>query len=302
MPITDAPYSGPRITGYHRLGGGVVRPFVRASHGDFASDQGVPAVLANVGQLLGTAKGTLPWRPEFGSDLERLRHQANTPTLRDLAAVFVREAIALWEPRARLVQLRVPRPAPGSESTVDLRATLEIEGEPGQHTLHLNGHGGRPSFAEALGYSVASSARVPRGMGPVAEPPIRVVPPQSSFVVGIVRPVHRARDFNSGSGITAILSNVGEVLGTAKGTLPWRPEFGSDLHRLRHMANTPTLRELARLYVDEALTRWEPRAQVVQVDVLESREEGGNVINVRALCRVVLSQDATIHSFDVAVK
>lgn len=280
----------------------MVRPFMRASHGDLASDQGVPAVLANVGQVLGTKKGTLPWRPELGSDLERLRHQPNTPTQGDLAGVFIREALALWEPRASLVSFIVERPAAGAESVLDLRASFEIEGEQGTYVLQLNRNGARPSFSDALGYSVSSSARVPRGMGLLAEPPLRVVPPQTRFVAGLVRPVHRARDFNNGSGLSAILSNVGEVLGTAKGSLPWRPEFGSDLHRLRHMANTPTVRELARLYVDEALTRWEPRAQVVKVEVLESRESGANVLTVRALVRITLSQDVTVYSFDVAVK
>ena len=47
--------------------------------------------------------------------------------------------------------------------------------------------------------------------------------------------------------------------------LPWRTEFGSLLHLLRHQRSAAVLEELARVYVVDALKRWEPRVVVTAV-------------------------------------
>jgi uncharacterized protein len=51
------------------------------------------------------------------------------------------------------------------------------------------------------------------------------------------------------------------------GELPWRTAFGSGLHTLRHQRNDAALAELARVYVRDALTRWVPEAELVEVSV-----------------------------------
>lgn len=93
--------AGPRA-GKNPLGAGIVRPFRRTEKADFASDSGPPEVASAVGQILGTRKGSLPWRPEFGSDIELLRHMANDPTLVELARIYVEEPLRRWEPRIQL--------------------------------------------------------------------------------------------------------------------------------------------------------------------------------------------------------
>ncbi len=280
------PFPGPRVTHYDPLGAGVVRPFVRASHGDFGSNQGVPLVLSNVGQIFGTAKGTLPWFPEFGSDLERLRHRPNTSALRDLAIVYAREALGRWEPRVRLATLSVTAEGPEGNQ-VQLRATVNIKGQDGTQRFAASLARPIPSTSVAVALSYTSTGRALRGPEVVAPPPATITPQNAKFLpTGLGRPVRRERDFTKASGISLILSNVGQVLGTAKGTMPWNPGFGSDLTRLRHRNNTPTLRSLAAAYVQEALRLWEPRAQVTKVEALNPASVEANTIVIRASCRL----------------
>ena len=105
------------------LGSALIRPFRRTERNDFLQGFGVPEVLSAIGQVLGTSKGTLPWRPDFGCDLERLRHQPNSATTEDLARVFVQDALQQWEPRAQLTSVdRVP----SADNEIDLRVTSRI--------------------------------------------------------------------------------------------------------------------------------------------------------------------------------
>ena len=67
------------------------------------------------------------------------------------------------------------------------------------------------------------------------------------------------------------VSDVGQVLGTraassfTEGELPWRPDFGSLLHQLKHQQNNEILGELARVHVIDALRRWDDRIEVTNV-------------------------------------
>lgn len=306
MSETDV-YPGPRIERYHHLGGGMVRPFVRTFHRDFANTQGVDLVLSNIGQVLGTKIGTLPWRPDFGSQLEGLRHKANTVATRELAGFYVREALSRWEPRAQLRRLTIDAPAkPGvDDNQIVLHPVVSIEGmdEVRQLVAALarRSEGSGIDDDTLLAYNLTQTARVSRGFVTVVPAKVSSVTPTTSWSTGLMRPIVRARDFSHGSGIEEILSNVGEVLGTAPGTLPWLPEFGCEIHRLRHRANTPALRELARLYVEKALTKWEPRAQVTKVELLPLKG-AENSITIRVLCRIALLREGQDHTFDVAIK
>ncbi len=55
------------------------------------------------------------------------------------------------------------------------------------------------------------------------------------------------------------------ILMTNKGERPMRPEFGSELSRLQFAPSDAATAGLARRYVQEALLRWEPRIDLVQV-------------------------------------
>jgi len=105
------------------LGSALLRPFQRTERNDFLQGFGVPEVMSAVGQVLGTELGTLPWRPDFGCGIGRLRHQAGGPTGKDLARIFVQDALQQWEPRAQLTSVDV-LPSPANE--ILLSATVRI--------------------------------------------------------------------------------------------------------------------------------------------------------------------------------
>ena len=112
---------------------------------------------------------------------------------------------------------------------------------------------------------------------------------------GLLRPFRRDQkaDFAAAGGEEVIKSAVGQVLGTmgssdfTQGEVAWRTEFGSLLHLLRHQKNDSVLQELARVYVVDALKRWEPRVQVTSVQVTRERLDGENVLAIRLKYNVI---------------
>ncbi len=56
------------------------------------------------------------------------------------------------------------------------------------------------------------------------------------------------------------------------GELPWRTAFGSPLHLLRHRNASDATRELARVWIRNAIARWVPRAKVTTVEIDVSAE------------------------------
>lgn len=92
---------------------------------------------------------------------------------------------------------------------------------------------------------------------------------------GILAPLRRdrQRDFASGTGPELLASTVLQTLMTrgatprSSGELPWRTAFGAGLDLLRHQRNDAVLEELARVYVRDALRRWVPEAELVEVAV-----------------------------------
>jgi uncharacterized protein len=106
---------------------------------------------------------------------------------------------------------------------------------------------------------------------------------------GLLRPFQRDRrtDFVTAGGVALIRSAVGQILGTigasevTPGEVPWRTDFGSLLFRLRHQKNDHVREELARVYVVDALKRWEPRIIVTAVTIRRLSQEGENVLAIR---------------------
>jgi phage baseplate assembly protein W len=113
---------------------------------------------------------------------------------------------------------------------------------------------------------------------------------------GLMRPFQRdgKGDFASGEGATLVGSVLGQVLGTRavggsiQGEIPWRPDAGSRLYLLLHKGNQPILRELAAAYVQEAIERWEPRVEVlnVVVDEPETLAEQNQIV-IRTTWRLI---------------
>jgi hypothetical protein len=109
----------------------------------------------------------------------------------------------------------------------------------------------------------------------------------NQFGRGLIHPFRRNRtsDFQNEFGPKLIKSAVSQILGTvaateiAQGEVPWRPNFGSAIHLLKHQPQNETLQNLARIHVVEAIQRWEPRVKITDVRV--ERKDTKLILNVR---------------------
>ncbi len=75
------------------------------------------------------------------------------------------------------------------------------------------------------------------------------------------------------------------ILSTAPGERQMRPNFGCGIHDLVFEPNTAALRGIVQEKVHEALTRWEPRIDVVDVRV-ETPPEARNHLLIRIDYRI----------------
>lgn len=88
----------------------------------------------------------------------------------------------------------------------------------------------------------------------------------------------RKRDFAVGEDEALLGAKVRQVLLTegatpgSAGELPWRTNFGAGLGQLRHKSNDAVLSELARVRVRDALKRWLPSVEVLEVLVAPKDE------------------------------
>ena len=95
--------------------------------------------------------------------------------------------------------------------------------------------------------------------------------------------VNRCLSFLSGE--TKIRQSIWLILSTAPGERQMRPDFGCGIHDLVFQPNTAALRGAIQVRVQEALTRWEPRIDVVDVRV-ETPPEAGNYLLIRIDYRI----------------
>jgi uncharacterized protein len=99
-----------------------------------------------------------------------------------------------------------------------------------------------------------------------------------------VRPTERGRLVLLG-GEEKIRQSLWLILSTAAGEREMRPAFGCGIHDLVFEANTAALRGMVRDKVREALTRWEPRIDLVDVRV-ETPAEARNYLLISIDYRV----------------
>lgn len=124
-PLSSTPTSSSTTqqagsTGYSAVpqrlfGRALVRPFQRNAINDFASASGEERFIAALGQVLGTrctsarAQGEVPWRPDFGSLLDQLRHRNPGPVTTELARQYVVDAVKKWIPSVRIINVSASR-------------------------------------------------------------------------------------------------------------------------------------------------------------------------------------------------
>lgn len=117
-----------------------------------------------------------------------------------------------------------------------------------------------------------------------------------SLGYGLIRPFQRDKktDFAASGGARLVRSRVGQILGTraasqyTQGELPWRDDFGSLLHLLRHRNIDETTIEIARVYVAQAISRWDATARVTDIQVLAEDVEGYGEVAVAIKLKIAL--------------
>jgi len=87
------------------------------------------------------------------------------------------------------------------------------------------------------------------------------------------------------SGAEKIRQSIWIILSTAPGERQMRPRFGCGIHDLVFEANTAALRGVVQEKVRESLTRWEPRIDVLNVEV-RTPAEGRNYLLIRVDYRI----------------
>ncbi len=115
------------------------------------------------------------------------------------------------------------------------------------------------------------------------------VPASAGTLTGLAFPLQReSRDLRSATTEELVRASIVQILGTraddgrAHGELPWRPDFGSLLHRLQYMPVDDAFAALVETRVIGALSQWEPRIRVTKTVVERVDTEGG----VRAVVQV----------------
>jgi len=87
-----------------------------------------------------------------------------------------------------------------------------------------------------------------------------------------------AGGFNFSSGEQSIEEAIWILLGTAKGERQMLPRFGCGIHDLVFAPNNPATRGNVQHLVKEALSEWEPRIDVLDVNVTSAPDEENTML------------------------
>lgn len=115
---------------------------------------------------------------------------------------------------------------------------------------------------------------------------------------GLAFPVRlEAAGFGESVGPRKIQESILLILGTQYGERVMRPDFGCNLKRLMFAPNNEATANLARYYVEEGLTRCEPRIELLDVTVTNDRARPALVIDVSYRIRATATADRLLHPF-----
>ena len=92
-------------------------------------------------------------------------------------------------------------------------------------------------------------------------------------------------------GETDIEQAIRIILGTAKGERRMRPNFGCQIHELVFAPNDDATWGMARYYVEDALLMWEPRIDIVNIDV-GPNQDLPNRMDIHLSYRIRATKDA----------
>ena len=99
-------------------------------------------------------------------------------------------------------------------------------------------------------------------------------------------------------GVTDIEQAIQIILGTIPGERMMRPEFGARIHELVFAPDNASTRRLAAYFVEEALGRWEPRINVIEVNVSsEPGRQGALMIEIQYQVKDTYDERSIVYPF-----
>ncbi|MET8211301.1 MULTISPECIES: GPW/gp25 family protein [unclassified Streptomyces] len=102
---------------------------------------------------------------------------------------------------------------------------------------------------------------------------------------------------NESAGLRKIQESIRIILETQYGERVMRPDFGCNLKRLLFAPNNEATASLARYYVEEGLTRWEPRIDILDVTVTNDGVGAALRIDISYRVRATGAADQVVHPF-----
>ncbi|WP_328475133.1 GPW/gp25 family protein [Actinoplanes sp. NBC_00393] len=105
------------------------------------------------------------------------------------------------------------------------------------------------------------------------------------------------RGLGESTGVARVEESIRLILGTQHGERLMRPAFGGNLKSLVFAANNATTASLAAYYVKDALDRWEPRIEVLDVVVSNDLRADQLVIEVRYRLRATAAEHLFVFPF-----
>jgi phage baseplate assembly protein W len=103
--------------------------------------------------------------------------------------------------------------------------------------------------------------------------------------------------FRESAGGPLIDESLRAILGTQFGERVMRPDFGCNLRSLVFEPNDAATANLARHLVETGLTRWEPRIELLGVDVANDTWAGALVISVEFRVRATQEARSLVYPF-----
>lgn len=76
---------------------------------------GIERINQSIKNILDTRQGERFFLPDFGSKLHLLLFERNTYLFQDLAELYIREALSIWEPRITILNITIP---PSTEDNI----------------------------------------------------------------------------------------------------------------------------------------------------------------------------------------
>ena len=99
------------------------------------------------------------------------------------------------------------------------------------------------------------------------------------------------------AGVARVEESIRIILGTQYGERVMRPQFGANLKSLVFAPNNATTASLASYYVTDALARWEPRIDVLDVLVSNDLDAAQLVIEIRYRLRATAQEHLLVFPF-----